>query len=77
MARDDLERLNLGQEVEDFLGDAVREILLLRIATHVLERQYGDRPLGWRTNPPLVVGEQQQPGQQDRANGYYGRLEFT
>src|SRR5215204_6481839 len=42
IARDDEQRLEPRQFSNDVLGYAVREILLLWITTHVLERQYRD-----------------------------------
>ena len=43
VARDDEEPAQAGQCRDDVLGDPVREVVLLRIATHVGERQDGDR----------------------------------
>src|SRR3546814_4218157 len=41
-ARCDLQLRQLGQQVEDFLGDAVAEVFVLGVATHVDEGQYGN-----------------------------------
>src|SRR3546814_18498676 len=38
-ARGDLELRQLGEQVEDFLGDAVAEVFVLRVAAHVDEWQ--------------------------------------
>src|SRR3546814_18438640 len=43
-ARGHLELRQLGQQVEDLLGDAVAEVLVLGVAAHVDERQHGDGP---------------------------------
>ncbi len=40
--RDHEQPMDLGKRGDDVLGNAVGEILLLRIAGHVLERQHGD-----------------------------------
>ena len=42
-ARGDFELGQLHQQVEDFLGDAVTEILVFHVAAHVGEGQYRDR----------------------------------
>ncbi len=39
---DDLEPLDTGQRVQDFLGDAVGQVLLVFLRTHVREREHGD-----------------------------------
>ena len=44
-ARRDLQVFHLGDGVDQFLGDAVAEVLHLRVAAHVDERQHSD---GWR-----------------------------
>ena len=36
------ERMETAEPGDDVLGQAVREVLLLAIARHVVERQYGD-----------------------------------
>ena len=41
--RYDLESRNSSERVDDLLGQAVAEVLVLLVAAHVLERQYGDR----------------------------------
>ena len=46
VARDDEQPARSRQRRDDILGDAVGEILLLRIAAHVLEGQHRDRRLG-------------------------------
>ena len=42
-ARGDAERLHLRERHDDVVGDAVAEILVVRIAAHVRERQHRDR----------------------------------
>ncbi len=47
IARDDEEPAQLRQTSDDVLGNAVGEIFLLGVATHIGERQHGDRgPIG-------------------------------
>ena len=48
-ARDHLQARDLRQEVDDFLGQAVAEVLVLLVAAHVLERQDRDR---WLSRSP-------------------------
>ena len=43
IAGDDEQRTAAGQFGDDVVGDAVREILLLRVAAHVGEGEHGDR----------------------------------
>jgi hypothetical protein len=45
IARDHEEPADAAERSDDLLDHAVGEILLLRVATHVLERQHGDRRL--------------------------------
>src|ERR1700720_3046651 len=45
IARDDGKARDLREIGDDVLGDAIGEILLLRIAAHVVEGQDGDRGL--------------------------------
>ena len=42
-ARGDAEPLDVGQRVDQLLGDAVGEVVALLVAAHVHERQHGDR----------------------------------
>src|SRR6516162_8337311 len=42
-ARDDVEVRDLGESVDDFFGNTVGEILVLRVAAHIHERHYDDR----------------------------------
>ena len=46
VARDDGQRRDLAEVGDDVLGDAVGEVLLLRVAAHVGERQHADGDLG-------------------------------
>ena len=43
-ARGDLEAGDVGQQVDDLLGQSVAEVLVIRVAAHVGEREHGD---GW------------------------------
>ena len=43
-ARGDLEAGDVGQQVDDLLGQSVAEVLVVRVAAHVGEREHGD---GW------------------------------
>src|SRR6266404_3768856 len=45
IARDHEQRLEVRKRGNNVLDDAVGEVLLLRIAAHVLEGQHGDRGL--------------------------------
>ena len=45
VARDNEEPANLREGGDQVLGDAVGQVLLLRVAGHVVERQHGDRRL--------------------------------
>src|SRR5262249_24829157 len=45
IARDDKQVMEARQLCDDVLGEAVREELLLSVATHVSERQHGNRRL--------------------------------
>ena len=42
-ACDHLQVRDLGQEIDDLLGKAVTEVIVLLVAAHVLEREHGDR----------------------------------
>src|SRR5262245_51227473 len=55
-ARHDVERGNLGQVGDDILGNAVAEVLLLRVAAHVGEWQHGDRELRWQGGAHYLGG---------------------
>ena len=58
VARDHEEPAQLRQRGDDVLADAVGEILLLRIAAHVGERQHGDgRPVGQRQSGRAAIRE--------------------
>src|SRR5207249_9736569 len=41
-ATGDLQTGDLGQDIDDLLGEAVAEVLILLVRAHVGERQYGD-----------------------------------
>ena len=57
IAGDDGQRFDARQAGDDVLDHAVDEIVLLRIAAHVLERQRGDRRLfGARASPRAAAG---------------------
>src|SRR5262249_16013583 len=51
VARQHVERGDLGQVGDDVLGDAVAEVFLLRIAAHVGEREDGDGWPRWQGGP--------------------------
>ncbi len=59
--RDHAQLFYLGEQVQELLGDTVREVLLLGIGTHVDEWQDGDGlvdlQLDGRSQPELVRGE--------------------
>src|SRR5260370_42128886 len=52
----DEERLKLRQTGNDVFDDSVREVFLLGIATHVLERQNGDGRLVWKGKQLSSIG---------------------
>ncbi|MEO6263421.1 MAG: hypothetical protein ABIO58_00335 [Luteimonas sp.] len=55
-ARGHLQLRQLAQQVEDFLGDAVTEVFVLRVAAHVDERQHGDGSAVFVRSDPRLVG---------------------
>ena len=59
VARDDEQRRDLREIGDDVLGDAVAEIVLLRVAAHVDEGQHRDRGLVRRSR--AACGRQQSP----------------
>ena len=55
VARGDPERRDFGEVRDDVLADAVREVFLLRIATHVGERQNANGQTLWRSHLGLLA----------------------
>ena len=74
-ARCDLQARDLRQRVENFVGDAVAEVVGLRVTTHVDEWQHGNRPGAYRLAgirctraQDEVVGQQQHDRQQQHCD---------
>jgi hypothetical protein len=60
IAGDHEQPAHVAQRGDDVLDDAVREVFLLRVVAHVLERQHRDRRLVRKCRPGCIAGETDQ-----------------
>ncbi len=57
---------DFGEQIQQFLGEAIGEVFVAGVIAHVDERQHRNRLLRWPTNPPFVVRKQNDRGSQQR-----------